>query len=113
MKEEKKLQEVIGSYDKEGRGGITLADFKDFFWRKSTENNALVWRILNLAGYRNNLRHKDASDPNPPASPRKILSTRAVYDTIFKILSNDALQTVHLSYYRLLAMLETDQQLCT
>lgn len=113
MKEEKKLQEVIGSYDKEGRGGITLADFKDFFWRKSTENNALVWRILNLAGYRNNLRHKDASDPNPPTSPRKILSTRAVYDTIFKILSNDALQTVHLSYYRLLAMLETDQQLCT
>jgi hypothetical protein len=43
----------------EGRGGITLAHFKDFFWRKSVENNALVWRILNLAGYRNNLRQRD------------------------------------------------------
>jgi hypothetical protein len=59
MKEQAKLEEMISKYDVEGRGGITLAHFKDFFWRKSVENNALVWRILNLAGYRNNLRHRD------------------------------------------------------
>lgn len=88
MKDQAKLQEMISKYDTEGRGGITLANFKDFFWRKSVENNALVWRILNLSGYRNNLRHKDEPDPLPPISPRKILSARPVYDTIFQVLEN-------------------------
>jgi hypothetical protein len=71
-----------------------------------------VWRILNLSGYLNHLRHRDDPPLPPPASPRRLLSTRAVYDAIFQVLSSEAFQAVHLSFYRLLVMLETDQELC-
>lgn len=50
----------------------------------------MVWRLLNLSGYKNNLRHRD--DPehqlNENSYPRKILSHKFVYTTIFSILSN-------------------------
>lgn len=113
MKEQDKLQEMINKYDTEKKGGITLSQFKDFFWRKSVENNNLIWRILNLAGYLNNLRHKNDVQINhqAPSYPRKILSNRLVYDTIFRILSNDTFQPLHLNFYRLLVMLETDNHL--
>ena len=76
------------------------------------ENIALIWRLLNLSGYLNNLRHKDDHPPIPPPSPRKLLSTKVIYDTIFQVLSNEALQVVHLNFCKLLVMLETDQELC-
>lgn len=103
----------MSKYDTEQRGGLTLHQFKDFFWRKSVENNSLVWRILNLAGFLNNLRHKEDQSPIiVPSYPRKILSSRVVYDSIYKILSNEAFQPVHLNFYKLLIMLESDQELC-
>jgi hypothetical protein len=114
MKEHNKLQDMINKYDTTNRGGITLEQFKDFFWRKAIENSDLVWRILNLAGYLNNLKTKDEQVVNrePPSYPRKILSNKVVYDTIFKILSNDTFQPLHMSFYKLLIMLETDHDLC-
>jgi hypothetical protein len=105
MKERSKLEEILHKYDKDNRGGLTLHNFKDFLWRKSVENNALVWRLLNLSGYLNNLRHKDDPPPTPPPSPRKLLSTRVIYDTIFQVLSNDAFQVVHLNFCKLLVTL--------
>lgn len=114
MKDQAKLEEVIAKYDKEHKKGINLVQFKDFFWRKSIENSTLVWRLINLSGHLNNLSHKN--DPLPTIEitslPRKILSTRVVYDTLFKILANPAFQPVHISYYKLLTMLETDHELC-
>lgn len=73
----------------------------------------MVWRLLNLSGYRNNLRHKDDPQPvvNQNAFPRKILSHKFVYTTIFSILSNEVFQPLHLNFYRLLGMLETDHDL--
>lgn len=113
MKEQSKLQELMGKYDTEQRGGLTLPQFKDFFWRKAVENSSLVWRLLNLAGFLNNLRHKeDQSAVLLPSYPRKILSSRVVYDSIYKILANEAFQPVHLNFYKLLTMLESDQELC-
>lgn len=113
MKEQSKLQELMAKYDTEQRGGLTLLQFRDFFWRKAVENSSLVWRLLNLAGFLNNLRHKDDQSPvSAPCYPRKILSSRIVYDSIYKILANEAFQPVHLNFYKLLTMLESDQQLC-
>lgn len=50
----------------------------------------MVWRLLNLSGYKNNLRHRDDPEPeiNENSYPRKILSHKFVYTTIFSILSN-------------------------
>lgn len=74
----------------------------------------MIWRLLNLSGYRNNLRHANDMDVEVglSASPRKILSSPAVYQVIYSILNNQTFQAVHLIFYRLLTMLETDHQLC-
>ncbi len=91
-----------------------MAQFKEFFWKKAIDNSTLVWRILSLAGYLNNLRHKEEPQVivEEPSLPRKILSTRIVYDVIFQILSNDIFQPLHINFYRLLVMLETDHDFC-
>lgn len=43
--------------------------------------------------------------------PRRILSTPRVYEVIFSILENKTFESVHLNFYRLLALLETDKNL--
>lgn len=83
LKDQAKVEEVVNKYDLEKQGGITLGHFKDFFHRKALDNLLLVWRLLNLSGYLNNLRHKDDPPAIPPTSTRRLLSTRKVYDTIF------------------------------
>ncbi len=74
----------------------------------------MVWRLINLSGYRNNLKHKDEAEfeLGENSYPRKILSHKFVYDIIYSILSNETFQPIHLNFYRFLGMLETDQDLC-
>lgn len=50
---------MIDKYDADKKGGLYLNEFKSFFIKKSIENSNMVWRIINLSGYRNNLRHKN------------------------------------------------------
>ena len=64
-----------------------------------------------MAGYKNNLKYKDDPEPvmNPESFPRKILSTKIFFDTIFKFLENEKFQPLHMSFYKLLTMLETNE----
>jgi hypothetical protein len=108
------LVQIITKYDKSNKGGLFLEEFKEFFIRASVENNSMIWRIIHLSGYKNNLKHNSEPDliVKEDVLPRKILSNRDVYGIIFEVLANDVFQPVHMNFYRLLSMLETDHQLC-
>lgn len=92
------------------KGGLTLNQFKAFFIKKSVEAINSIWRLINLSGYSNNLRHKNdkVEEPLITAFPRKILSKRMIYDTLFVMLANETFQPLHQHLYKLLTMLETD-----
>lgn len=50
---------MITNFDKIEKGGLDLNELKQFFIVKSINSNHAIWRILNLEGYRNDLKHKD------------------------------------------------------
>jgi hypothetical protein len=115
MKEKDKLINIITKGDKDNKGGLYLQEFKGFFIKSAYENSPMVWRLINLSGYKNNLRHKDEPEQELTENsyPRKILSHKFVYKTIFSILSNETFQPLHLNFYKFLGMLETDHHLCS
>ena len=90
MKEKNKLENIIKQSDKDNKGGIYIHEFKDYFIKSAIENNPMVWRLLNLSGYRNNLKHKSEPDVAlvETSFPRKLLSHSYVYNSIFSILAN-------------------------
>ena len=118
MKDEGRVKAIIEKYDTDKKGGLTLAQFKQHWVQASLDTNPLVWRILNLSGYLNNLKHSSEKEEKPETTkfgaesyPRKILSNKVFYKTLFTILSNERFQPVHLKMYQLLTNLETDHSL--
>jgi hypothetical protein len=59
LKEENRLIEMLNKYDQEKKGALHLHQFKTFFVEKCRENVDMIWKLLSLSGYKNNLRHKD------------------------------------------------------
>ena len=59
FKDEEKLAKTMDNFDQEKKGSLSLAEFESFFYDKSQKNPHAIWKILNLSGYLNNLRHKD------------------------------------------------------
>lgn len=57
MKEKDKLLNIIEKHDKDKKGGLFHSEFKEYFIKAAYEQNAMVWRLINLSGYKNNLRH--------------------------------------------------------
>jgi len=50
---------MIKKFDLGEKNALNLEEFKQFFIYKSAENPSAIWRIINLSGYKNNLKHKD------------------------------------------------------
>lgn len=50
---------MLKKYDKNSKGYLDIEEFKTFFITKSTENSTAIWKIINIAGYKNNLKNKD------------------------------------------------------
>lgn len=82
---------------------------------KSVKNEHAIWKIINLSGYKNNLKHSSETTESTPlnlqALPRRILSSPEVYALIFKIFENPVFKDVHLNFYRLLSILEVSPQI--
>ena len=57
MKQRDKLENIIAKHDKDKKGGLNISEFKEYFIKAAYEQNAMVWRLINLSGYKNNLRH--------------------------------------------------------
>jgi hypothetical protein len=57
MKEKDKLQSIIEKHDKDHKGGLYLNEFKEYFIKASLDQSTMIWRLINLSGYKNNLRH--------------------------------------------------------
>lgn len=56
FRQEDRLKKMFEEHDKEKKGYIVLEDFKDFFYTKTTKNESAIWKIINLSGYKNNLK---------------------------------------------------------
>ena len=79
---------------------------------KGTKNPHGIWKIIHLAGYLNNLKQQSdqKTDITVEWLPRRILSSSSTYQIIFKILENKDFEGVHLNFYRLLTLLEVDEE---
>lgn len=56
FKERARLDKVFEDHDKEKKGYLNYDDFKNFFFVKASKNLSAVWILINLSGFRNNLK---------------------------------------------------------
>lgn len=56
LRQPDKLEKIMEEHDKGKKGYLTFDDFKDFYFTKSVKNENAIWKLINLSGYKNNLR---------------------------------------------------------
>ena len=109
FRQEDRIKKIYEEHDKGSKGYLSFNEFKEFFYLKIAKNEHAIWKIINLAGYKNNL--EPAKGPSQEATldvstlPRRILSSAEVYDLIFSIFKNAIFKDVHLNFFRLLSLL--------
>lgn len=109
FRQDDRIKKIYEEHDKGQKGYLSFDEFKDFFYVKIAKNEHAIWKLINLAGYKNNL--EPAKGPSQEVTldvstlPRRILSSTAVYDLIFGIFKNPTFKDVHLNFFRLLSLL--------
>ena len=59
FREPERIKKIYEEYDLDGKGALTLGEFKNFFFIKATKNSHAIWKIINSSGYLNDLTHEN------------------------------------------------------
>jgi hypothetical protein len=110
LKEQEAL-EIVTNFGTNQR--LNYAQFIMYFIERTRTNLTEMWRMLNLHGYRNDLRYKEEMDFILPVETlaRQILSNDTVYDMLFSMLDNPVLKPVHTDLYKFLCGLPTSPRI--